>query len=497
MVWKCHAGCGEGGLLDFEEQFSACDRETAHANIADLLGLQDNFYSMHPPAAIYDYVDEARRLLYQKLRFVPKRFLQRKPDGERSWKYELGNVRQVLYNLPALITANQVLVVEGEKDADNINRLDLARLDSTGFTRCAATTNVGGAGKWSHKFAPYFTGKAVVILPDNDKTGRDHALTVAESIYHYAQSVRVVELPGLAEHGDVSDFLTAHSGADLIRLVSEAPLWHPPASPLLVPAPVFLQSTSDEIDWLVDGIIQRGSNGFIVSDPKVGKSYLVVDLALSLAFGIPWMEFTSSQAKVALISREDNPELTKHRMRRLIRGKQQNEQDLMEWLYVNSKDQSPEFKIDKPDQMAEMMTALRAFGPQFVILDVLNKLHSADENDQTEMRSVLDCADQMHRELNCSICVLHHFNKQEKGRLTHRMRGSSAIAGWAEWIIGLEFASADQQERIRTMEFELKACAPHDIIYYLFDGEGDDPHTLIRRTESPERNRGSRSQTVN
>ena len=73
-----------------------------------------------------------------------------------------------------------------------------------------------------------------------------------------------------------------------------------------------------------------------------------------------------------------------------------------------------------------------------MILDVFNILHGADENDNTEMRKVLEELNRIHREIGCGVGVVHHFNKSIEGTLTQRLRGAGAIAGWAEWLIGVE-----------------------------------------------------------
>jgi putative DNA primase/helicase len=95
-----------------------------------------------------------------------------------------------------------VFLCEGEKDADNLAALGLI-----------ATTALGGAGKWRGVYTGYFSGKPVVILPDNDQPGREHAEIVARALYGVASSVRVLALPRLPEKGDVSDWLAA--GGDL------------------------------------------------------------------------------------------------------------------------------------------------------------------------------------------------------------------------------------------------------------------------------------------
>ena len=106
---------------------------------------------------------------------------------------------------------DEVIIAEGEKDVDRICSLNLSELHPG--TRVAATTNFHGAGpgKWHDYYSLYLAGKDVVILPDNDEVGRAHAEEIARSAAKYANGVKVVHLPGLDEHGDVSDYLDSHS----------------------------------------------------------------------------------------------------------------------------------------------------------------------------------------------------------------------------------------------------------------------------------------------
>lgn len=67
----------------------------------------------------YDYTDAAGSLLYQTVRYDPKEFRPRRPDGRGGWAWSLQGVRRVLYRLPEpaedLAAGRTVLVVEGEK----------------------------------------------------------------------------------------------------------------------------------------------------------------------------------------------------------------------------------------------------------------------------------------------------------------------------------------------------------------------------------------------
>ena len=155
--------------------FAGCDT----AKIVAALGLQtgDLFAAKQArPSKLgnivktYDYRDEDGHLLYQAVRFEPKDFRQRQPNGAGDWTWKMEGVRYVLYHLPEIRQADPaqpVFVVEGEKDADNLAGLGLL-----------ATTNVGGAGKWRPEYSAPLQGRRVVILPDNDEPGAKHGAPV-------------------------------------------------------------------------------------------------------------------------------------------------------------------------------------------------------------------------------------------------------------------------------------------------------------------------------
>jgi putative DNA primase/helicase len=164
------------------------------------------------PIARYPYHDAGDNFLYEKLRYHPKTFRVRNKSG-----WGLGGKEPVPYRLPQLLktpTGGTVFVVEGEKDADSLVKLGLC-----------ATCNFDGAGrgKWRISYNQYFTERSVVVIPDNDDAGRLHAKDVAESVASVASMVKLVELPGLAEHGDVTDWIEAGGTVEkLLELTSLA-----------------------------------------------------------------------------------------------------------------------------------------------------------------------------------------------------------------------------------------------------------------------------------
>jgi hypothetical protein len=172
---------------------------------------------------IYEYRDERGKLLHQVLRYDPKEFSSRRPTRNGKWSANLQRVRRVPYRLPELLAASSsepVFIVEGEKDVD--------RLWSVGLV---ATCNSGGGGqgKWPRSHRRFLQGRDVIILPDNDTTGDEHALDVAQKLHGYAKSIRIIELPGLPYKGDVSDWLDAGgTPGELKKLVAAAPFWSLP-----------------------------------------------------------------------------------------------------------------------------------------------------------------------------------------------------------------------------------------------------------------------------
>jgi 5S rRNA maturation endonuclease (ribonuclease M5) len=169
----------------------------------------------------YDYQDEEGQLVFQVVRFHPKEFRQRQPNGKGGWIWNLKGVHPVPYRLPQVLQADTVFIVEGEEDADRLQELGLV-----------ASCNPMGAGKWRAEYNPHFRGKKVIILPDNDEPGRKHAQDVARKLHGVAASVKVVELPSLPEKGDVSDWLKAGGTMEQLQaLAGEAPEFDPATAP--------------------------------------------------------------------------------------------------------------------------------------------------------------------------------------------------------------------------------------------------------------------------
>ena len=149
--------------------------------------------------AEYPYKRANGRIEYYAVRFEPKDFRLTKNPRGKDWSMK--GITRVPYNLPEVarnIKKDKLIIfVEGEKDADNGNKL--------GFT---CTTVAGGCGKWRPEYAQYFKNADIVCIPDNDKPGIKGMLRIAKKLSKVAKRVRVLKLP-VKYKGDLSDWIKA------------------------------------------------------------------------------------------------------------------------------------------------------------------------------------------------------------------------------------------------------------------------------------------------
>ena len=213
QVVKCFV-CGKGGTKALAEAWG-------------VIMAQDVAPWRRDVERTYDYRNPDGSMRFQVVRFVvppgaEKQIVQRRPDPDHPglWLWNLKGVQPVLYHLPELRAADPeqwVWVVEGEQDTDRLRHRGLV-----------STTNPMGAGKWRKYYNREMKNRLVAIIPDNDPPGLDHAHQVAASVCEVARTVKIIQLSGLPDKGDVSDWLDAdHAVEELVELLGKTPPYEP------------------------------------------------------------------------------------------------------------------------------------------------------------------------------------------------------------------------------------------------------------------------------
>ena len=223
--WSCH-DCKVGGtVIDWvmnEKNISVADAMQRLGDERNSFEPPINERRNTPPRRLivetYDYTDEAGKLLFQCVRYLPKHFSQRRPDGNGGWIWNLQGISPVLYHLPDVVTAQTVCVTEGEKDADSLRSL--------GFV---ATCNPMGAGKWRDEYSETLRALDVVVFGDagdEDDAGERHTAQVIQSLSGRAKSIKPIKLPdGFHDVSDYIGSLPKGRAADAIaKLIDSTPV---------------------------------------------------------------------------------------------------------------------------------------------------------------------------------------------------------------------------------------------------------------------------------
>jgi putative DNA primase/helicase len=250
ILLKCFAGCSFEAVcaaLGIEPRELFCDSGAVPQILAE-----------------YDYRDENGKLLFQVVRFEPKDFRQRRPDGKGGWHWNLNGTQRVLYRLPEVLTEKSIIICEGEKDCETARKLGLV-----------ATCNPGGAGKWREEFSECLRGKLIAILADADDPGRRHAKQVATSLWLRAESIKALELPGAK---DLSEWVDRYGGTRdaLLELIRNMQGWRPATETesaggfVLTHLGDLLAKPDTPVDWVLQNTLLAGGVSGVFAKPKVG-----------------------------------------------------------------------------------------------------------------------------------------------------------------------------------------------------------------------------------
>jgi AAA domain len=465
-------GSGGGG--------SGRRRRASTAEISNMLAAAIQSIESEPAGrvvAAYDYVDVKGELLYQVLRYEPKNFSQRRPNGQGGWIWKLDDVRRVIYRWPELLQYPDatVFVCEGEKDADRVASLSL----------CSTAV---ACGKWTDDCIKALAGRDCIILQDMDETGRKKALAAAQKLHGTAATMRIVALPGLTgkpKNKDVSDWLDAdpRRADKLVDICFDAPLWTPETAEANAAAGDSDHGAAGDHDdgdhddaagntnndsnkaasprtpWTVPVLAWRDpemiprrvflyghyyARGFVsatIADGGIGKSLLKIAEFLACATGLPLLDITPTERTRVLYWNGDDPYVEVER--RIHAACQHYDIDLKKlleerWLFVGTRDKQPlciaETKgrsvVVNQDTVADICNFIRENDIGLACFDPLKSVHRVPENSNDDMDIIGDAFNVIAEHTNAAIGLDHHIRKMAFGQsevTAADARGASAL----------------------------------------------------------------------
>jgi hypothetical protein len=231
VLLHCHTGCDFEEIvdalgLDMSDLFSKNgqasgagkpvgpppkeDRVAGTLSVEDLPGDSSEYMVFEKEDGTPYYIQRHKGAVYRVVGFDE--------DGDPILAAGLGDIEPILFGLPilreAIATGKPVIHTEGCKDALTTQR----QLGMAGVTSGSCTS-------WKSEFVQDYEGaEEVWIVPDNDDEGRAYAQQIAQDLAGVVPTIKIVDLPGLPEKGDLTDWMDAgHTKEELLELVATAP----------------------------------------------------------------------------------------------------------------------------------------------------------------------------------------------------------------------------------------------------------------------------------
>jgi len=195
----------------------------------------------------------------------------------------------------------------------------------------------------------------------------------------------------------------------------------------LAPAP-------PEPPWLIDSLWMRAGVGLIGGAPKVCKSWLGLDLAVSLASGTDCLgRFpVPSPAPALVYLAEDALPAVRARIEALCNHRRLDLAALA--LFVID---APCLQLDLDAHVDALANAIAEVQPRLLLLDPLVRLHRLDENSSHDMAGLLATLRALSRRFDTAIAIVHHTGKKRRAHPGQTLRGSGDLHAFSDCALYL------------------------------------------------------------
>lgn len=224
-----------------------------------------------------------------------------------------------------------------------------------------------------------------------------------------------------------------------------------------------ITSSKIEDEWLIEDLWLWNAAGIIGGQPKVCKSWLGLDMAISVASETPCLgRFSVKKPGPTLVYlAEDSAAQVRGRVAGICQRRNLNIATLNLTLIT-----SPVLRLDDDGDRERLLRSMEAIRPKLLLLDPLVRLHRLDENNSRDIATLLGFLRQLQRTFECAVVLTHHSSKRASARPGQGLRGSSDLHAFGDSNLYL-----NRNGDILELSAEHRAAAAMDPIALQLAGE--------------------------
>jgi hypothetical protein len=272
-----------------------------------------------------------------------------------------------------------------------------------------------------------------VVCMDADQAGRKAASAIAIAARQAGLGAIDLDLvtEGLVEpfygQKDLRDAFLAGKAAEIVDTIRHLLYMADGARPKAPRSLSEIMAEEVDVDFVWDGVLPVGGTAILAAPPKLGKSHLALDLALAVSEGREVFGRRTKRGPVIYYALEDGEDIVKHRVK---------ERGLTGYgdVYI---------AIDPPimadDDVSILEEHIEDISPVLVIIDTLRATNVGKDKSENEASyaDVVYRIGKVARERGVAVVIVHHTAKAQTGNPIADVRGSSAIAGAVDVIMGM------------------------------------------------------------
>jgi len=225
---------------------------------------------------------------------------------------------------------------------------------------------------------------------------------------------------------------------------------------------------------MVEALWSEQGVGIVGGEPKCGKSFLALDLAVAVAAGVPCLRHFHPAARggVLLFAAED----AGHIVRARLEGIASAAGAAFHSLDIAVID-APALRLDHRADRQRLVETVERVSPRLVVLDPLVRLHRVDENTVADIAPILSFLRDIQRRFETAVLLVHHARKSAATRPGQALRGSSELHAWGDSNLYLR-----RRDNQIVMSVEHRAAPGLNDIEIELADDGEGPALRLRRT---------------